>query len=167
MRPTAIASRTFLTGLVFLAGCTTFKPGGSEWSDDAHTWYSTPQQPTTVSVMDTRTGQALWTYEVPVNRQLSIQFFKNVAPDNLNTPDEMRWDDLAIGTVFASLQNTLPVPNDQGRRIEWVVRARPEFPKDATGSPAVSSIQNPPGAAPPAQQSTPRKPGYQDTNKDY
>jgi hypothetical protein len=163
MRPPVAASFALIAGLACLSGCTTLKPGGSEWSDDAFTWYSTPHQPTTVTLQDTRTGQALWTYEVPVGRQLSIQFFEAADPNNMNTPDEMRWQELPIGTVFATLENVLPVPNKEGRRVDWIIRSHPEFPKDETGAPSTTAAANPNAQTPQPR----RSPGFQDTRSDY
>src|SRR5262245_40626309 len=67
--------------LLGAAGCAN-KPGGPGYSDDTFTYYSLPHEPVTLSLMDTRTGQTVWTHEVPVGRELTVSFLEGTAPDN-------------------------------------------------------------------------------------
>lgn len=121
------------SGVVALAatGCSTYVPGGSGFSDDAYTYPSTPQTPQTVTLTDTRTGQTLWTYEIPVGRQLTVRFMRDSEPENVLTPDTMYWEEMDAGTHYGYLDNSMLVPNRDGRRLDPMVRPAPEMPTAA------------------------------------
>lgn len=124
------AVRTLATALMgsalLLAGCWT--PGGRPWSDDSYTYVSTEWQPQTISLIDTRTGQTVWSYEVPVGRQLVMQFYegsRETAPDYLN-PDTLAWDDFPAGQHLGFAKNRLSVPPATARRVDVKFRPTPE-----------------------------------------
>lgn len=100
--------------------------GGNRRSIDRHTYVSRPLEPKTINLIDTRTGETLWTYEIPVGRKLSIQFYQN-RNDDPNFPDEMRWDEMAESEDLASLSNAMPVPPSSARKISWDIRPVPEY----------------------------------------
>jgi len=120
-----------------LPGCTSYQPGGSGFSDDTHTYYSTVHEPKSVSLVDTRTGQTLWTYEIPVNRQLTLRFYENQSPDTPDTPSRMHWREFEIGTKQGNLDNEMLVPMARDRRLDWVIRAHPEYPKTPAKAEAI------------------------------
>lgn len=120
--------------IVSLAGCSTYKPGGSGFSDDTFTYYSLSHQPVTVAIVDTRTGQTVWTYEVPVGRQLTISFQDDYAPENTLTPARLTWQEMKQGETGGTLENSMLVPNRYCRRIDPTYRPQPEMPKAASAS---------------------------------
>jgi len=79
-----------------------------------------------VSLIDTRTGETVWSYEVPVARQLTIRFYKKPGSPDPNNPDIMRWEELAAGTTYGSLHNVINVPPAEARRIDLTLRKAPE-----------------------------------------
>lgn len=122
-----LAGAAILAGAA-LSGCATYSPGGSGFADDTHTYYSVPHEPKTVTLVDTRTGQTLWTYEIPVNRQLTVRFYDDQSPDTPATPAKFYWREFEIGTTQGNLDNEMLVPDFRNRRLDWFIRPAPEFP---------------------------------------
>ena len=106
--------------------------GGSLYSDDKHTYVSTSWRPWTVSLVDTRTGEAVWSMDVPVGRQLVVQFREGSGPNEFK-PDMMDWMLMEPGRGGA-LRNQIPVPPASARRLEPVLRPTPEDPGALTAS---------------------------------
>lgn len=111
-----------------LSGCSTYSPGGSGFADDTYTYYSVPMEPKTITLVDTRTGQTLWTYEIPVNRQLTVRFYEDQSPDTPATPAKLYWREFDIGASFGRLDNEMAVPDYRNRRVDWFIRPATEFP---------------------------------------
>ncbi len=134
-----------------LSGC--WSPGGSRgWVKDAYTYESSSMIPQTVTVKDTRTGETLFSYDIPVGRQLVVRFFADHTPDDAAFPDLMMWDDWEIGTRFGSPSKELAVPPASGRMLEVSVRKSPEMPEAmrAGASTAATPAPGTPAALPPA-----------------
>lgn len=104
-----------------------YDEGGSGASIDEFTYVSRPHSPKTVTLVDTRTGETLWTTDVPVGKQLVIRFYKDEAPDNAYTPDMMRWGVFEAGQRWGRKGNEMLVPPTHSRRIDLDVRPEPEF----------------------------------------
>ena len=100
--------------------------GGSGVSQDAFVYVSRPHEPKTVTVMDTRTGEALWTMDVPVGRKLVIDFEENKADGTPDRPDLMRWELMDASDLTGRLGNAMPVPIASARRIDMTLRTGPE-----------------------------------------
>ncbi|HBS28089.1 MAG TPA: hypothetical protein DEB06_01250 [Phycisphaerales bacterium] len=117
----------FAAALTFapIAGC--YGPGGSFYSDDRYTYVSKEWQPWTVSLVDTRTGETLWTVDVPVGQQLVVSFREGTGP-NRNKPDLMSWDLMEAEKYTGALRNIVPVPPSHARRLEPTLRPVPEAP---------------------------------------
>lgn len=131
-----LAARRLLAGAALcaplcLAGCWT--EGGRGYSNDSYTYISRTWEPKTISVIDTRTGQSVWTYEIPVGRQLNIEFFQGGSGDAMN-PDQLKWSDREAGTIFSMLDNTVAVPAADARRVDWKLRPTPEYAPGLAGS---------------------------------
>lgn len=135
---TAVASLAVMVST--LAGCWT--EGGLGYSDDQFTYVSRPYQPWNVSLKDTRTGQEIWSVEVPVGKQLVIQFRPDKDKANTFTPDVMEWAIMDEGITSETLGNSLPVPPANSRILEPVLRPTPELPPKMT-KPAVTSSSGP------------------------
>ena len=137
-RAGAIWTRVALGGamLVALAGCTGGGPyrafwneSGSGSADDSYTYVSTTHQPKTVSVVDTRTGEVLWSVDVPVGQQLSMKFYHEREKDNPYAPDLLKWSLWDAGTKHGRLDNAMLVPSGNARRVDMTLRTSPEFPQ--------------------------------------
>ena len=125
---------TILTASVaFLAGC--YSPGGGwfPYTGGATTYSSTETRPTTVTIVDTRTGEAIFAMDIPVGRQLTIDFDEGSGDDPIDAPDLMRYELFVIGTTYGGLDNSMTVPNANCRRIDVTFRPAPEAPPGAAG----------------------------------
>ncbi len=131
------AGRRLLTGALLGAmwaaatGC--YFEGGPMASADRFTYVSTSWQPKTLSVIDTRTGETIWSVDVPVGKKLVMDF--NPAPsseidDDPTRPDVMLWDIIEPDQYFGALQNKMRVPGRTVRRVEMTLRPTPELPEE-------------------------------------
>jgi hypothetical protein len=135
MRSGFNASRVgLLLGVVALgavpAGC--YYPGGPLMSADRYTYESTPWQPWTVTLTDTRTGEAVWSVDVPVDQQVVLSFSQGTGPNEYK-PDEIVWELMPRGQRFGARNNRLPCPPAGARRLDATLRPTPEA--DMTGEP--------------------------------
>lgn len=119
-------SRALVLLAFVLTGCAS-KPGGSGWSIDRFVYQSHEWQPWTVTLVDTRTGESLWSVDVPVGRQLVVGFRKGVGP-NPYKPDMMYWGITEYGRGVARRDNQIPVPPAHARRLDPTLRPTPELP---------------------------------------
>jgi hypothetical protein len=134
-RPTrSLASASLLATLALagLGGCANsmWYPGGPLRSIDQYTYESTSHYPQTVSLIDTRTDQVIWTVDVPVDQQLVMRFEKGDGDDNRITPDKMVWDVWPRGQRSGEPQYSMNVPDATARRVDVLMRPAPEFPAD-------------------------------------
>jgi len=109
-----------------LVGCD--RPGGIAWSFDRYTYESTPWQPWTVNLIDTRTQETIWSAEVPPGKQLVVAFRKGRGETDAY-PDLMTWQITPQGRVFGAQANRLPVPPKSARLLSTTLRHAPEFPQ--------------------------------------
>lgn len=136
-----------LAGAVgLLGGC--HQPGGVGASLDRFTYVSDAWHPWTVNLVDTRTGETLWSVDVPVGQQITVGFREGSGPNEFK-PDMMDWGLEPAGRVGGSMPNQLPVPSSDARRLEPTFRPGPETPGTATaGSPFDTTVNNPVPMAP-------------------
>ncbi len=114
---------------ILLAGC--YNPRGAFYSHvgQAATYWSTESLPTTITILDTRTGEPFFTVEIPVGKQLVLDFKSGEGDDDLLTPDLMRYDVMPLGQKTGTLRNGISVPDRFSRRIDVSYRAAPEYGK--------------------------------------
>ncbi|MBL8759920.1 MAG: hypothetical protein JNL50_01325 [Phycisphaerae bacterium] len=126
--------------LLSLAGCATYTPGGSGFSNDAYTYHSLPHEPKTITIVDTRTGERFWMYEIPAGRQLVVRFYEDQYRDNAYTPAAMRWQEMPLGQKYGTLSNVMAVPDAGCRRVDLDVRPGPEMPT-TTADTTIQSVE--------------------------
>ena len=119
----AIAALPMLTTL---GGCW-HNEGGPGYSNDSHTYISNAWRPWTVTLVDTRTGEAVWSVDIPVDQQLSIRFRKGDGPSD-ELPDMMDWGLMDAGKKYGHRKNRLPVPGPDARLLKPTLRPTPEMP---------------------------------------
>jgi hypothetical protein len=141
-----ILSIAACTAAAALAGC--YWEGGSGVSLDQHPYISTSWNPYTITLRDTRTGQAFWSVDVPVGKQLVIHFRDDLGKPGTATPDSMEWDIMEPGTLSGPLMNSLAVPPFTARRIDVDRRATPELPEDMGGGAVVRTTTDANSAKP-------------------
>lgn len=130
VRGRSAAASALLLAAAFAGGC--YSEGGLGWSEDQYVWISRPHQPWNVTLIDTRTGKEFWTTEVPVGKQLVVHFIKGEGTSDSYTPDRMEWSIMNDGEEWSRLDNSLPVPPANSRRLDPTIRATPELPPRMT-----------------------------------
>ena len=111
-------------------GC--YFPGGPLYSADRYTYESTTWQPWSVTVTDTRTGEPVWSVDVPVDQQVVFSFSQGTGPNEYK-PDELVWELMPRGQRFGGRNNRIPCPPAFARRIDATLRPTPEA--DMAGEP--------------------------------
>ncbi len=127
-----IASAAALSGVGGLGGCHT--PGGIAYSADRYTYVSTEWQPYTISLVDTTTGETVWTVDVPVGKQLFMAFRTGSGPNEFR-PDMLDWQIEEAGRLFGTPRNQIPSPGRNTRRVEVELRPVPERPTNVPPPP--------------------------------
>ncbi|MFG0259914.1 MAG: hypothetical protein ACF8LK_06125 [Phycisphaerales bacterium JB041] len=129
------------SGLLALSACgptSVYRPffdeGGSGASIDEFTYVSRPYEAKTVSVVDTRTGEVVFSMDIPVGQQLSINFDDKSKNQGKYMSGEMRWAVQEAGSRFGTLRNRVDVPPPHSRRIDVDIRQGPEVATVPPGS---------------------------------
>jgi hypothetical protein len=147
-------TRRSLCGFVAAAGLLTaacgptgvyrpyFDEGGSGASINEFTYVSLPHQPKSVSVIDTRTQEVIFSMDIPVGQQLVMNFDdkKEAEAKDRYMPATMRWALMPAGNRYGSLSNRLSVPAASSRLVEWDIRPGPEV----SAPPQVETMVPPP-----------------------
>ncbi|MCA3005335.1 MAG: hypothetical protein LW650_01010 [Planctomycetaceae bacterium] len=125
--PARLALLTLLAaGASLTGGCWT--PGGLAMSLDRYTYESHPMTPQTVTVVDARTEQELWSVDIPVGDKLVVEFFRDQGDGSADRPDRMVWDVWPISQNWGEPQNQINVPPASSRKLVVSVRKAPELP---------------------------------------
>lgn len=106
-----------------------YDPGGSGASIDEFTYLSEPHMPQSVSLVDLRTGETLFSVDIPPRQQLVVKFVKNhEAAADAWMPETMKWGLMPRGTKRGHLTNSMAVPPAYSRRLDLYGRDVPELP---------------------------------------
>lgn len=143
MTPLRLCFLVLLSGLV---GCR---------SPESYSYVSTAHIPQTVTLLDTRTGESVWSQEIPVGRQLNITFLVRHDTADSQGWDEMRWSITEIGQQHSGRTSVIRVPPPSERRLDVTMRDIPEDRPE--GGPAPVAGAPVPRPAPPAPAPRPRK----------
>ena len=131
---TTRAPATFLpvaaaVGLVaaILAGC--YRPGGAimPYTGGAQTYWSSEMLPKTVLLVDVRTGDVVFSMDIPPGKQLSMDFVEGAGDDPVFSPDLMRYEIFDIGTTTGKLRSAMSVPTASSRRVDIEIRKGVEY----------------------------------------
>ncbi len=107
-------------------GC--YYEGGPGYSADRHAYVSRTWSPKTITLTDVRSGEAVWSVDVPVDRKLVVSFRPGANKDNdIDNPDLMIWDLIDPDTDFGTLDNQIPVPPNHARILDMTLRPVPEY----------------------------------------
>jgi hypothetical protein len=128
LMPAALAASVALCA----GGCSLMemRPSGKMRSLDEFTYVSTPYQPITITLIDTRDNQEFWSTDVPIGKKLTIRFYKNKGEGSAYAPDIMRWSIYDQKTHSTRLRNQITVPPADSRRIDYTLREGPEYPQE-------------------------------------
>ena len=127
-------------GALAIAGCHTPKGGWMPFSGGSHTYASYETRPVTVSIVDVRTMERIFTMNVPPGKQLTLDFKLGEGDDPVYNPDLMRYEVFDLGTETGKLRNILNVPPANARRIDVSYRREFEY-RTAAGEPGLGQDQ--------------------------
>jgi len=122
-----------MAALACLGGC--YSPAGGAFprSGGSYTYRSTEFSPKSVKLVDIRTGETFFEIDVPVGKELSLDFVSGDGDDPVHTPDLMRYQIFDHYTQTGKLRNSMSVPNKYCRRIELNIRPVPEYAQPSEG----------------------------------
>ncbi len=124
---TATLAALALAASFALAGCYTPAGGYYPRSGGGYTYISTESSPVTITVYDTRTAEPFFKMEIPVGKQLTMNFLEGKGDDPVLRPDRMVWSLWDAGTMNGRLTNQLTCPPAAARRIAYDIRSTPEY----------------------------------------
>ncbi|QYK47224.1 MAG: hypothetical protein KF838_10585 [Phycisphaeraceae bacterium] len=122
-------------------------PGGSMASIDKYVYQSTTDIPQTITLVDTRTGHAVWSKDVPVGQQLVMRFYADKNDADPVNPDRLDWAMMPSGQRGGTLNNRVFVPASHSRRLDVTLRAPGEMPPMAEAR-QPAPIESAPAPAP-------------------
>jgi hypothetical protein len=105
--------------LSLLGGCT---------EGEKLTYVSTPTVPQTVTLVNTTTGEQIWSYDIPPDQALTVHFINRPSTATELGYDEMTWAVGPAGNQPPAPVNRMKVPPPTSRRIDVTVRPGPELP---------------------------------------
>lgn len=153
-RPAAVV---LATAAVLGSAACGYRPGSRGFTDAPHTWPSTAYLPLTLSLIDTRTDEVIWTIDVPPGKWLVTRFVEGGNNLDSEWPDRLEYHVFDEGTKHGRLRSSIVVPDRSV--LQWYVdyRTAPEFvdepwapeDQDGVGPDATSPTRPlPPGVAP-------------------
>lgn len=107
-----------------------YRSGGQGWKGSSETFQSTEFLPATLTLTDTRTGEEVWTQDIPVGYQVVTRFISDGGTDLINRPDRLEYQVFERGTQRGRLRSAIAVPPAGARRWELSYREGPEFAED-------------------------------------
>ena len=124
---------------------------------EKYTYKSTPHVPQTVTLMNTSTGEQVWSYDVPPGQALTIHFMNRPSRSQELGYDEMTWTVGPAGAMPPSPQNRMKVPPPDSRRVDVTVRPGPELPGGGMARPAPKAATSSVIVTPDGKQAAPTK----------
>lgn len=126
--------------VVALAGCgqalraaSGQSPGGPQRSLDMFTYESTGYLPQTVTLVDTRDQQEIWSVDIPVGQRLTVRFYDNHDGGDTTMTDRMKWVLTDASNGPRQLRNEIPCPPGWARRLDVSLRDAPEAAPESAG----------------------------------
>jgi len=118
-----------MPGCFYVKQLTSRSPGGNMTSDDTFTYISTPYEPLTLTLYDTRDNEPLWTVDVPINSKVTVRFRENKIKEGTpRRPDIMDWVIFDQEDRWERLENSMAVPPAWARLLRVSLRSGPEYP---------------------------------------
>ncbi len=116
------------TAAIALSGCGGL--GGGNYSGAPHTWASEAHSPKVLTLQDTRTGEDVWTVEIPVGSWLTTRFLEGGGADPELYPDRLAWRLREAGKSQGGTEHVASVPPADSRKWVLTLRESPEIPED-------------------------------------
>lgn len=115
-----VGSVAVVAGSLSLGGCGL--PFVDDRGDDNFRYDSTPFLPATVTLVDTRTEEEVWTFDVPVGNCVILHFSGNGSADDPYGDAEMEWVVKGTARYDGEARGSLQVPTRGARRIDVTYR---------------------------------------------
>lgn len=115
-----VAAAATLGAAIVVGGCS---------SAEVHSYESTTMAPQTITLLNTATGEKIWTCEVPIGKRLDIRFVKTPRAAEEAGFDEMSWQISGMTDKPEGRRSTLKVPPPSHRRLDMTLRPYPELGK--------------------------------------
>lgn len=96
-------------------------------SDDNYHYKSSPHMPLTITLVDTRTDEEIWSRDIPVGTGLKMSFSQNGKSDDPYGHSNMKWKVTGIADTEGERYGRLIVPTRAVRRIDVDVRESVEL----------------------------------------
>ncbi len=122
-RRVAAVKGLFAAGLV---GASLLAAGGCTTVAETYTYESDSLSPKTLSIIDTSTGEKVWTCDVPVGQKLEMRFANRVKQAEEKGHDELAWTLSGIDSKSKGRKSTVKVPPVSHRRLDMTLRPTPE-----------------------------------------
>ena len=110
MLKTAVILSLGVATMLASAGCHMPHGGWFNHTGGSQTYYSTEARPTTVTLIDVRTGEALFAMDIPPGKQLTYALDEGEGDDPVHRPDLLKYQIFDIGTTTGKLRSSLTVP---------------------------------------------------------
>ncbi len=123
-----------LTFAMFITGCHTPAGGIMPYTGGSNTYFSYETRPVTITIIDLRTNEEIFSMNVPPGKQLTFDFKADLGDDPVYNPDLMRYEVFDMGTNSGKLSNTLTVPPANARRIDVSYRDSYEYRDDTSNT---------------------------------
>jgi rhodanese-related sulfurtransferase len=133
--PLATGAILGITGLALLApttGCYRPQGGLMPYTGAASTYISYETQQKSVQIIDVRSGDVVFSMDIPAGKQLTMDFVEDEGDDPVLSPDLLRYEIFDAGKKTGKLHNVMSVPPAHSRRIEVQVRTGIEYTKPAS-----------------------------------
>ena len=127
MNRTTTFALVAVSGMLTLAGCYGPRGAAYPYSGNGYTYVSTEMNPVTITLYDTRNEEPFFKLDVPVGKQLTLNFLEGKGDDPVERPDRMVYSIWNAGTSTGRLTNQLTCPGIGCRRISYDIRAAPEW----------------------------------------
>ncbi|MEO0512503.1 MAG: hypothetical protein AAF108_06350 [Planctomycetota bacterium] len=125
---THLLTSVLIGAALLLTGCSLKLPYFDDAADDQHRYTSTPWLPQTVTIVDTRTGEEVWTRDVPVGRCLILHFAGKGTPEKPYDGSTMHYVLKNVRGLGTEEKGRVTVPTLEVRRVDVSYRDTPEDP---------------------------------------
>lgn len=127
MQPIVRSHASFSSALLLASlGIAAFSLGGCS-SAEVYTYTSDAHSPKSVAIIDTATGEKVWTCDIPVGQKLDMRFANRPPATEERGFDELSWVLSGVDSKSLGRRNVVQVPPVSRRRIDMTLRPAPEL----------------------------------------
>jgi hypothetical protein len=94
---------------------------------EVYTYSSDAHSPKSIAIVDTATGEKVWTCDIPVGQKLDMRFSARPRASEEKGFDELAWSLSGVDSDSKGRKNLVQVPPVSRRRIDMTLRPAPEL----------------------------------------